>query len=86
MLSYACHLGSKGGPYGEVGHVGQEDVDLDDLGNLRTSLLKDGLQVANASGSLLLDSALNEVALRVTRDLSRAVDGIGGLDGLGLAT
>jgi hypothetical protein len=73
-----------GRPYGEVGHVSQKHIDLDHLGNLGTGLLEDGLEVADAGSSLLLDGALDEVALSVTRDLAGAVDGSRGLDGLGL--
>ena len=65
-------------------HVGQEDVALDDLFNRRAGLLEDGLEVGNAGGRLLLDGALDEVALGVAGDLSRAVDGVGRFDGLGL--
>jgi len=67
-----------------VCHVGQEDVALDDLFNRRAGLLEDGLEVGNAGGRLLLDGALDEVALGVAGDLSRAVDGVGRFDGLGL--
>lgn len=69
---------------GKVGHVGQEDVDLDDLGNAGAGLGEDSLQVGNGGGSLLLDGALNQLASRIAGDRARAVDGGGGLDGLGL--
>lgn len=72
------------GAYGKVGHVGQEDVALDDLFDRRAGLLEDSLEVGNAGSCLLLDGALDEVALGVTGDLARAVDGVGRLDGLGL--
>ncbi len=72
------------GTYSKVGHVGDEDVDLDHLLDARASLLKDGLEVLDALGGLLLDGAFDKVALRVGGDLTRAVDGAGGLDGLGL--
>lgn len=74
----------RGTAYGKVGHVGDEGVHLDDLGKRRASLLKDGLEVLNALPGLLLDRAGDEVALGVAGDLARAVDGGGGLDGLGL--
>ena len=70
--------------YSKVGHVGNEDIDLDNLLNGGTGLLEDSLEVGNASGSLLLDRALDKVALGVTGDLAGAVDGRGGFDGLGL--
>lgn len=70
--------------YSKVGHVGNEDIDLDNLLNGGTGLLEDSLEIGNASGSLLLDRALDKVALGVTGDLAGAVDGRGGLDGLGL--
>ncbi len=73
------------GAHGKVGHVGQEGIDLDHLLDGRASLLEDGLEVADASGRLLLDGALNQVALDIAGDLTRAVDGSGRLDGLGLA-
>ena len=70
--------------HGKVGHVGQEDVDLDHLLDRRAGLLEDGLEVADAGRRLLLDRALDQVALGVAGDLARAVDGAGRLDGLGL--
>lgn len=72
------------GAHGKVGHVGQEGVDLDDLADGRAGLLEDGLEVGDAGGRLLLDGALDQVALGVAGDLAGAVDGGGGLDGLGL--
>lgn len=83
----AYHAGpmrSERGTHSKVGHVGQEGVDLDHLLDGRASLLKDGLEVANAGSRLLLDGALNQIALGIAGDLARAVDGGGGLDGLGL--
>lgn len=70
--------------YGKVTHVGEEDVDLDDLGNGRAGLLEDGLEVGDALLGLLGDVALDQDALGVEGDLAGAVDGGGGLDGLGL--
>lgn len=70
--------------YSKVGHVSEEDTDLDDLLNRGASSLQDDLQAGNAGGSLLLDGSLNEVSLGVPGDLTGAVDGGGGLDGLGL--
>lgn len=65
-------------------HVGQEDGDLDNLGHGGASLLNDGLEVLAALAGLLADSALNELTLGGEGDLARAIDGGGGLDGLGL--
>ena len=73
-----------GAAHGEVGHVGQEGVDLDHLLDGRARLLEDSLEVGDAGSRLLLDGALNQVALGITGDLARAVDGAGRLDGLGL--
>lgn len=70
--------------YRKVGHVGDEDVDLDNLLDAGTSSCENSLQVLDAGGSLLLDGTLNQVALDITRDLARAVDGGRGLDGVGL--
>lgn len=72
------------GAYGKVGHVGQENIDFDNLPDGGASLLENGLDVGDASTGLLLDGALNEVALGVAGNLAGAVDGGRGLDGLGL--
>lgn len=69
---------------GEVGHVGQEDVDLDDLVDGRAGLLQNGLQVLQAQGGLLADGALGQGTGRVEVELPRAVDGRGRLDGMRL--
>jgi hypothetical protein len=63
---------AQGCSHSKVVHVDQEGIDLDSL------------EVGNALSSLLLNGALNQVALSVTGDLARAVDGGRGLDGLGL--
>lgn len=68
----------------EVAHVGDEDVHLDDLLDTGAGGGEYRLKVLNASGGLLLDRALDQVTLGVTGDLTGAVDGGGGLDGLGL--
>lgn len=85
-MSVYCTVNKSGRacPHGEVGHVGQEGIDLDHLLDGRAGLLEDSLEVGNASGSLLLDGALDQVALGIAGNLARAVDGGGGLDGLGL--
>ena len=74
----------RGDTHSKVTHIREEDVDFDDLLDGRAGLLKDSFQVADALASLLLDGALNQVALRVAGDLTRAVDGSRGLDGLRL--
>ena len=69
---------------GEVGHVDEEDVDLDDLGQLRAGLAQDGGDVGDARLRLGPDVALHNLALGVRRDLARHEDLSGRLDGLGL--
>jgi len=73
-----------GGTHSKVTHIREEDVDLDDLLEGRAGLLKYSLQIVDTLTSLFLDGALNQVALRVAGDLTRAVDGSRSLDGLGL--
>lgn len=77
---------SEGGwrAYGKVGHVGDEDVHLDDLRDRGAGFLKDSLEVRDAGPCLLLDRTADEVSLGVARDLAGAVDGRRGLDGLRL--
>lgn len=70
--------------YSKIVHVIEEDVDLDNLVDVRASSHENGLEVADASSRLLLDGALDQVALGVKMDLARAVDCRWGLDGLGL--
>lgn len=74
----------KGETYGKVVHVGEEDVDLDDLLDAGAGRGEDGLQVLDARGRLLLDGALGQVAVDIPGDLAGAVDGGWGLDGVGL--
>lgn len=57
------------GTHSKVGHIREEDIHLDDLLDRRACLGQDGLQVADAGGSLLLDGAGHEIALRVAGDL-----------------
>lgn len=77
LLVLAIHLG-------KVSHVREEDGSLDDLGNRRTRLLNDSLDVLAALGRLLGNGALDEGAVGLQRNLTGAVDGSRGLDGLGL--
>lgn len=70
--------------YSEVSHVGDEDVALDNLGDGRAGLLQDGLEVLAALLGLVGDGALNQNTLSSEGNLTRAVDGSRGLDGLGL--
>ena len=72
------------GAYGKVVHGGEEDVALDDLGDGGAGLLEDGLEVRAALAGLVGDGSLNHGALGGEGDLAGAVDGVGGLDGLGL--
>lgn len=67
-----------------MGHVRQEDVDLDDLLDRRASLLEDGLEVRAAQLGQVGDGALEKSAFRGEVDLARAVDGRRRLDGLRL--
>lgn len=80
--SYNVWRGAK--TYDEVGHVGDEDVHLDDLLDAGAGGGEHGLQVLDAGGRLLLDGALDQVTLGVAGDLARAVDGRRSLDGVGL--
>lgn len=70
--------------YSKVGHVSDEDVDLDNLLNSGSSSSQDGLEVLDARSRLLLDGALHQVTLSITGNLAGTVDGAGGLNGLGL--
>lgn len=66
----------------EVGHVGDEGIHLDDLLDTGAGSLEDSLQVLDAGSRFLLDGALDQIALGITGNLPRAVDGGWGLDGL----
>lgn len=70
--------------YDEVGHVGDEDVHLDDLLDAGAGGGEHGLQVLDTGGRLLLNGALNQVTLGIAGDLAGAVNGRRGLDGVGL--
>jgi hypothetical protein len=70
--------------YSKVSHIGEEDGALDDLGQRRSSLLQDGLHVLAALLGLLADGALDKGAIRSQGNLAGTVNGIRGLDGLGL--
>lgn len=72
------------GTHSKETHVGQEDVNLDDLGQRRVGRLQHRLEVLDALRRLVLDRALNERARLVRGDLARAEDGKRRLDGLGL--
>ena len=67
-----------------MSHIREEDGGLDDLLDAGAGLLKDGLKVGDALLGLLGDRALNELAIGGQGDLAGEVDGIGGLDSLGL--
>lgn len=70
--------------HSKVVHVIEEDVDFDNLVDVRASSHENGLEVADASSGLLLDGAPDQVALGVKMNLARAVDCCWRLDGLGL--
>jgi hypothetical protein len=69
---------------GKVGHVGQEDVDLDNLLHRGAGLLEHGFEVLEAQRRLLGNGALGQGALGVEVNLTRAVDCGRGLDRVGL--
>lgn len=70
---------------GKVGHVGQENVDLDHTADVGAGGLEDALEVGDAGLGLVADGALDQRPVWVGRDLARAVDCRGRLDGLGLS-
>lgn len=70
--------------HSKMGHIREEDVDLDNLGQIRPSSLDDSLHVLAALGREFADGAGQEGALRGEGDLARAVNCRRGLDGLGL--
>lgn len=75
LLILSIHLG-------EVGHVGDENANFDDLVHGATGGFEDGLEVLAALGRLGGDGAVDEVAGGVGGDLARAPDLAGSLDGL----
>jgi hypothetical protein len=71
----------------EVVHGGQEHVDLDDLADAGAGLLEHGREVVDAELGHLADRGLAEgqdLAFGGAGDLTAAVDGGGGDDGLRL--
>ena len=83
-VSRPAKSGEERVPYLEVGHVGQEDIDLDDLLDRRAGLGQNRLEVPDTSSRLLAGCAVDDLAILVTRNLARAVYGRRRLDGLGL--
>lgn len=69
---------------GEQRHVGQEDVNLDDPLDGGTGGCEDSLQVGNADCCLLANGTFHKIAIGVTGNLARAVNGGWRLDGVGL--
>lgn len=67
-----------------MSHVREKNVAFDNLGNGGTSLLQDCLKVLAALFRFIGDGALDHGALGGERNLTRAVDGGGSLDSLGL--
>lgn len=68
----------------KVGHIGQEDIDLDDLGHLGPGGGQDRLDVVAAGLGLLADGAGHKGAGGVGRDLAGDEDCAIGADCLGL--
>lgn len=77
LLEDAVHLG-------KVGHVVEEDVDLDDLLDRGVGFFQDGDDVLAALGGLVGDVALDQGASLVGGDLAGDEDIGTGDDGLGL--
>lgn len=77
LLIDAVHLG-------EVVHGRQEDVDLDDLADVGAGGGEHGLDVGDAALGQLADAAGEDLTTGRAGDLSGAVDGGGGGDGLGV--
>ncbi|KAK6865858.1 hypothetical protein PG995_002386 [Apiospora arundinis] len=69
---------------GKVGHVADEDVNLNDLLQGRASGGQNSLQVLEAEGRLLAHGSLEHFTRGIQVDLAGAVDGRGSLDGVGL--
>lgn len=72
------------GAYSKVGHVGDENHRLDDLGDAGAGLGEDSLEVLAALGGLGGDVGADKGAIGLEGDGAGAVNGEGGLDGLGL--
>ena len=70
---------------GEVGHVLQEDVDLDDVFQLRVGVLDNGQSVLDHLVGLSSNVALDGLAFRGVWDLAAHVDKAVGSDGVGVA-
>ena len=77
LLVHAVHAG-------EVGHVAQEHVDLDDLAERAVGGFEDRVKVGKHSLGLLLDRTGDYRAGLVRRDLAGDEDEAVGLDRLGL--
>lgn len=67
----------------KVGHVRDEDCSLDHLGNGRARRLNNSLDILASLAGLLGDT-LDHLTLGGKRNLARAIDHVGGLDGLRL--
>lgn len=77
LLVRAVHLA-------EVGHVVEEDIDLDDARDVAAGFGEDGNDVLAAHLGLVGDATLNEVSILVGGDLAGDVDGRACNDGLAL--
>lgn len=67
-----------------MGHVGDENHRLDDLGDAGAGLGEDSLEVLAALGGLGGDVGADKSAVGLEGNGAGAVNGKGGLDGLGL--
>lgn len=70
---------------GEVGHISEEDVDLDDLVNTGPGSVQNGLDVIAAGLCLFADVALDEVAGSISGNLAGDEELAVGTDSLGLS-
>jgi hypothetical protein len=79
LLISSVHLG-------EVGHISEEDIDLDNLVDAGPGSVNNGLDIVAAGLCLFADVALDEVAGSVSGDLAGDEELAVGTDGLGLKT
>lgn len=69
---------------GEVGHISEEDVDLEDLVNTGPGSVQNGLDVIAAGLCLFADVALDEVAGSISGNLAGDEELAVGTDSLGV--
>lgn len=70
--------------FGEVVDVGQENVDLDDLFQIRVGFDQDVLDVLDNLFGLISDGTFHRLIFRGVWDLTGNVDQVVDLDGLGV--